>query len=271
MRAAVSASRSRQGTTPLNNSVGNESRAGSFRIAHPLIRGRRQSLWAALAFDARHVEQTFRNGAAYEDDLRTVRASLQADTGAGASSTSGFVQVSRGLDILGASNSAGLGRSRFDADAQFWKFNAAATHYRDVGSRAGLFLSADGQWSPDALLLSEEFAPGGLPYGRGYNYAEISGDSGIAGLAELRIGWDPNLRPLTFFQSYAFVDAAKVWNKSTTFGPRSAALSSAGVGVRLTFRDRITLRAEAAKPLTRTPFETGDKGWRAFASLWAGF
>jgi hemolysin activation/secretion protein len=271
LRAAVSASRSRQGTTPLNNAVGNESRAGSIRIAHPLMRGRRQSLWASLAFDARHVEQTFRNGATYEDDLRTVRAALQADRGTGSSSTSGFVQVSRGLDILGASDAEGLGRSRFDAESEFWKFNAALSHYRDVGSRAGLYLSADAQWAPDALLLSEEFAPGGLPYGRGYNYAEISGDSGLAGLAEFRIGWDPHLRPLTFFQSYAFVDAAKVWNKSTAFGPHSAALASAGLGLRLTFRDRITVRAEAAKPLTRTPFETGDKGWRAFFSLWAGY
>jgi hemolysin activation/secretion protein len=271
LRAAVSASRSRQGTTPLNNAVGNESRAASIRVAHPLVRGRRQSLWASLAFDARHVEQTFRNGASYEDELRVARAALQADSGAGGSSTSGFVQVSRGLDIFGASDDGGAGRSRFDADGEFWKLNFGASHYRDVGRRAGLYLSADGQWSPDALLLSEEFAPGGLPYGRAYNYAEISGDSGLAGLAELRVGWDPGLRPLTFFQSYAFVDAAKVWNKSTSFGPRSAALSSAGLGLRLTFRDRVTLRAEAARPLTRTPFETGDKDWRGFFSLWAAF
>jgi len=50
----------------------------------------------------------------------------------------------------------------------------------------------------------------------------------------------------------------------------SSALASAGVGLRLSFKN-VTLRFEAAKPLTRTPFETGDKDWRGFVSLWTGF
>lgn len=270
LRAAVSASRSREGTTPLNNAVGNESRAASLRLAHPLARGRKQSLWAALTLDARHVEQVFMNGAGYADDLRVVRGSLQADRASGTSSLSGFVQVSRGLDILGATEKPG-GGSRFGADGQFWKVNAGASHYRDIGRRAGVFVSADAQWAPDRLLLSEEFAPGGLPYGRAYNYAEISGDSGVAGLAELRYGFAPKRPPISFFQTYAFVDAAKVWNKPAAFTARSMAFASAGAGMRVTLRDRVTLRLEAARPLTRTPFETGDKHWRGFVSLWAGF
>lgn len=275
LRGAVSASRSRQGTTPLNNAVGTESRAGSLRIAHPIARGRRESLWASGVIEARHVEQVFLNGAAYADDLRILRGGLQADRATATSSTGGYVQVSKGFEVLGATEAKGTGHSRFDADGDFWKLNAGAHHYNDIGRLAGLYLAADGQWAPSPLLLSEEFAPGGLPYGRAYNYAEISGDSGLAGLAELRVGWDPKLRPLTFFQTYAFVDGAKVWNRRNALTPRgatrSAAFSSAGAGLRLTFRDRITVRMEAAKPLTRTPFETRDKGWRGFVSVWAGF
>lgn len=271
LRGVISASESRQGTTPLNNNVGTESQAASLRIAHPLARSRRESLWAALVVDGRHVEQAFRNGASYSDDLRVVRASLQADQAMGASSSSAYVQASRGLEILGATKRTGFGNSRFDADGAFWKVNFGASHYRDVGQRAGVYLSADGQWSPDRLLLSEEFAPGGLPYGRAYNYAEISGDSGVAGLAEFRYGFAPKASPVSFFQTYAFVDAAKVWNKATPAGPRSAAFSSAGAGVRLTLRGRFTVRVEAARPLTRTPFETRDKDWRGFAALSAWF
>lgn len=271
LRGAISASRSRQGTTPLNNNVGTESQAASLRIAHPLIRGRRQSLWAAVMVDGRHVEQAFRNGASYSDDLRVVRGSLQADRAMGGSSFSAYVQGSRGLEILGATRRPEFGNSRFDADGSFWKVNFGASHYRDVGQRAGVYLSADGQWSPDRLLLSEEFAPGGLPYGRAYNYAEISGDSGLAGLAEFRYGFAPKASPISFFQTYAFIDGAKVWNKPAAFGSRSAAFSSAGAGVRLTLRSRFTFRVEATRPLTRTPFETGDKDWRGFTSLWASF
>jgi len=271
LRGAISASRSRQGSTPLNNNVGNESRAASIRMAVPLVRGRRESLWAAVIGDARHVEQVFTNGGSYSDDLRVLRGSLQADRGDASSTSSAFVQVSRGLDVLGATARAGVGNSRFDADGQFWKVNAGGSHYRDLGTKAGVYLAADAQWAPDQLLLSEEFAPGGLPYGRAYNYAEISGDSGIAGLAELRFGFAPKRSAVSFFQTYVFADAAKVWNKPTSFGLRSAALASAGGGVRLTLRDRVTLRVEAARPLTRRPFETKDKDWRGFVSLWAGF
>ncbi|WP_296595529.1 ShlB/FhaC/HecB family hemolysin secretion/activation protein [Phenylobacterium sp.] len=271
IRGAASASRSRQGTTPLNNNVGTQSQAASLRITHPIVRGRRESLWASVMLDGRHVEQAFSNGAAYADDLRVLRASLQADRGRGDGSLSGYLQVSRGLEILGATRKVGFDNSRFDADGSFWKFNAGVSHYRDVGERAGVYVSADGQWAPDPLLLSEEFAPGGLPYGRGYNYAEISGDSGVAGLAEFRYGFAPQRSPVSFLQTYVFVDAAKVWNKRTAFGGRSAAFSSAGAGARLTLNGRLTMRLEAARPLTRTPFEARDKDWRAFASLWAWF
>jgi hemolysin activation/secretion protein len=271
LRGAVSASRSDQGVTPLNNTVGNESRAASLRLTHPLRRGRHQSLWVGVAVDARHVEQVFMNGAGYADDLRVIRASLQADQSRAGASTSLFAQVSRGLDVLGATDAKGTSHSRFDADGAFWKINTHASHYRDLGSRAGVYFAADAQWSPDPLLLAEEFAPGGLPYGRAYNYAEISGDSGVAALGELRYGFAPAQPAISFFQTYAFVDAAKVWNKATPFGASSAAFASAGGGVRITLQERITLRLEAARPLTRTPFETGDKDWRAFASIWASF
>jgi hemolysin activation/secretion protein len=271
LRAAASASRSRQGTDPFNNTVGNESQAASLRLAYPLVRGRKHSLWAAVMVDARHVEQAFVGGGRYADDLRVARASLQTTHGDGSSSTSGFVQVSKGLDVLGATDRPSRNNSRFDADGQFWKVNLAVSHYRDLGRFAGVYVAADGQWTPDRLLLSEEFAPGGLPYGRGYNYAEITGDSGVAGLAELRLGFAPKAQAVSFLQTYAFIDAAKVWNRETPFGVPSAALASAGGGVRVTFRDRVTLRLEAARPLTRTPFETGDKGWRAFGALWASF
>ena len=267
LRAAVSASQSRQGAAPLNNKVGTESQAASLRIAHPLVRARKQSVWAAVTLDGRHVEQSFRNGGAYADDLRVARASLQADSGQGGSSVSGYVQVARGLEILGATRSKGPSNSRFDADGGFWKLNFGGSHYRDIGPRAGVYFSADGQWSPDSLLLSEEFAPGGLPYGRAYNYAEVSGDSGAAALAELRYGFAPKASVVTFFQTYAFVDAAKVWNKASAMSVPSAAFSSAGAGVRITLRSRFTARLEAARPLTRTPYETKDKDWRAFATL----
>jgi hemolysin activation/secretion protein len=269
---AASASRSRQGAAPLNNTVGTESQAVSLRLAHPLIRDRKHAVWAAIAVDGRHVEQSYRNGGAYSDDLRVARVSVQADSRSTGSSVSGFAQVSRGLQILDATRTPSRSHSRFDADGGFWKVNVGASHYRDIGRRIGVYVSTDAQWSPNPLLLSEEFAPGGLPYGRAYNYAEISGDSGVGALAELRYGFAPKKAgPVSFVQAYAFVDGAKVWNKPSAYSLRSAAFSSAGGGLRVTVKGKITARLEAARPLTRTPYETRDKDWRVFAAISASF
>jgi hemolysin activation/secretion protein len=267
----TSAARARDASANLGQVVGNENRAGGLRLSHPLSRGRKHALWAALAFDASQVVQDWGLAGGYEDNLRVVRASLFALRQEDGRTTTAFAQVSRGLDVLGASDNPGRTRSRWDADGQFWKIQAHGSHYRDLGRRAGVYVQADAQWSPDPLLASEEFAAGALPYGRAYNYAEIAGENGAGGLVEMRYGFDPRSAALSFFQVYGFADAAKVWRKNAAPGFDSAALASAGVGTRLTFNRRVTLRIEAARPLTRTPYVTRDKDWRAFVSLTAGF
>lgn len=269
VRAAASVAEARDPSANLGGVVGNANSAAGLRVSHPLSRGRKHALWAALAFDANHVEQIGPYG--YTDDLRVIRASLYGERQGTGRNTTGFVQLSRGLDVMGATDTVSTGNSRWDADGQFWKLNAHASHYNDLGKHAGVYASVDGQYAGDPLLGSEEFAVGANPYGRAYNYAEITGESGLGGLVEFRWGWDPKLRPLSFVQLYAFADAAQVWRRNAAPGWGSASLASAGVGGRLTISQRATLRLEAARPLTRTPWATGDKDWRLFASLNAGF
>lgn len=271
LRTSASAGRARDPSANLSGVLGNENRAASLRVSHPLSRGRKHAVWAQLAFDANHVEQDLKTGAGYADDLRVVRAAVVAQRQGPGRSSEGFLQFSQGLDVLGATDRPTVRLSRWDADGQFWKVNAHASHYRDLGHIAGLFVAADGQFTDDTLLASEEFAVGANPYGRAYNYAEIAGESGVAGLVELRVGWDPKLAPLTFFQAYAFADAGQVWRRNAWPGWKDSALASAGAGVRLTVSRRATFRLEAARPLTRTPWAAGDKDWRLFASLNAGF
>jgi len=49
----------------------------------------------------------------------------------------------------------------------------------------------------------------------------------------------------------------------------SESLSSAGAGVNITLAQRVRLKFEAAKPLTRTPYDRTDRDWRYFFSLMA--
>lgn len=271
LRGAISASRSSDSGAASNTWLGNESRAGGLRASFPLRRGRDHALWLSGGLDLRHVEQNWLGAGRFKEDLSVLRISAHGDRSGPAGVSTVLAQVSAGIDAFGATDAPTWRQSRWDADGQFVKVSLQGSHYRDLGSKAGIYLATDAQWSPDALLASEEFAVGALPYGRAYNYGEISGDSGLAGLVELRLGWAMKRKPLTFFQTYGFLDGAKVWNRNAAPGWRSAALSSAGVGVRLKFSDRLSLRIEAAKPLTRIPYAQGDKDWRAFASLSAGF
>lgn len=247
----------------LSAAFGNEGRGASLRVSVPLVRERKRSLWAVAGFDARQVEQSW-NSVQTRDDLRVLRLGAQGDiTWAGGYST-GFVQISNGYEIGGR----GVARSRPDAPDSFVKVAGQGSHYRDLGRYVGLYLAVEGQWTDGALPGSEEYAVGGLPSGRAYNYGEIMGDRGLAGVMELRLGADPKRPPFTFVQAYAFLDAGKTWNEGA---PKAADLSSAGVGLRLQIARRTNIRFEAAKPIGRIPNAADDRGWRPFISISTAF
>ncbi len=264
LRGSIGVAKARDGANPLSADVGSQSVAASVSYLKPVKRNRRVNAWAQATLQARHIEQDWTDTGGYADNVVVLRGAFNADTNGPGRSSNLFAQVSAGQRGQPGSQ-PGEGLSRADASRRFVKVNVHGSHYRDLGPRTGLFLSAQGQWSPDRLLSSEEFVVGGAPYGRGYNYAEIGGDQGVAGSAELRAGFAPKRGPFSFLQAYGFFDAGKVWNLKRTGG--DADLASTGGGVRARVGDRATFTIEAARPLTRTPFERRKKTWRPFFAL----
>lgn len=264
LRGSVGVAKARDGANPMSTDVGSASVAASVSYLKPLKRDRRVNAWTQATVQARHIEQDWTDTGGYADNVVVLRGAVNADLSAPGRSSNLFAQVSAGQRGKPGSQ-PGEGLSRADASRQFVKLNVHATHYRDLGPWAGLYLSADGQWSPHQLLSSEEFVVGGAPYGRGYNYAEIGGDQGVAGSAELRAGFSPKRGPFSFLQGYGFLDVGKIWNPKRTGA--DADLASAGGGVRARVGDRATLTVEAARPLTRTPYDRRKKSWRPFFSL----
>ena len=244
-----------------------ENASMSIAYERPLIRRRNRGLWLGASFDLRHLESDWTGGSGYVDELRVARGALRGFLDDNGASTTIFLRASAGLDVLGASEASLSRRSRWDADADFVKFDLFASHYRDIGDHFGVYAAIAGQWADQPLLHSEEFSVGGPPFGRAYSYGELSGERGIAGSIELRAGGDPNLDPISFIQGYVFVDSANVWNE----GGGSASLASAGAGVRLTLNDRVTAAVELARPLDGAPAEEGNTDWRQFFSLSATY
>lgn len=254
LRAAFTVGRANDGADPVSKDIGSDSWSANLSYLKPLWRNRRINSFAQVSVNQRQVEQDWNSGGQYKDKVVALRGMISATLSEPGQSTNVWAQVSAGRrDGLPSQ------LSRADASRDFAKVNAHAAHYRDLGKHAGLFLSADGQYAPDRLLASEEFIVGGAPYGRGYSYAAIGGDSGVAGTAELRAGFKPDLKGVSFVQGYGFLDAGRAWNR----GAGSVDLASTGVGVRVRLGERATIGMEAAKPLKKVPYER-DMGWKPY-------
>lgn len=247
-----------------------DSVAASLSVTQALARQRDRSLWASAGLDVREVQQSYATGQTMTENLTVARASLWGQMKSAQGNVQASVQVSHGLDWFGATTSPQPGLTRSDATGQFTKVNASASAYRDVGRYAGVYVAGSAQWSDDPLLGSEEFYVGGSETGRAYGYGELSGESGVSAVVELRAGWDPSPTEITFFQVYAFADTGRVWNRGPT-GHTDADLASAGFGTRVTFAGRATVRAEFAKPLSAVPAGQVDDGWRAFIAVSKAF
>lgn len=250
--------------------VESETKQISFNLTHPIIRKRKTSLWVSIGFQGCDIEEMSLGAQQYNDKLRVgyVSANFQKNHLNGV--TSIFGSARQGFNMLGASTD-GAPLSRPDADGEFTRFNLELSRYQNIGKTFGLYASFIGQSSLDPLLASEEFALGGARYGRAYDYGELTGDDGIATLVELRHGRDPELGILDFYQLYGFFDYGVVWNDNAAPEFESQSLSSAGLGLRLTFPSSLNASIEVARPLDRTPFTQSDRDWRGFFSVSKSF
>jgi hemolysin activation/secretion protein len=133
---------------------------------------------------------------------------------------------------------------------------------------------ATGQYGSGSLYASEEIAFGGLQYGRGFDTAEIVGDSGF-GMAfqpEYTIPFDwtgAGLGKGWSLTPYLLADYARAFNTAGD-GEPDGELVSAGIGLRLSASDLITLTLEADKPLNRIPLFHRNQDPRVYASLQFG-
>lgn len=270
VEAKVSASESEPGPDGIETvGTDSESQRATVTLSVPVYRRRDASYWGRFQLDAREVEDSQNGTPTLTDHLRVGRAAVQGSTSVFGGNLWSRLELSAGVTRFGGS-SEGDDRSRGDADSSFTKINVEVSHYRDLTDTFGIYGYLSGQYADDALLSAEEFAVGGLPIGRGYEYSEISGEHGIAGLVELRYGRRIETDLLQSYQFYSFYDAGAVWNEGTFEDPRDT-LASAGLGLRLSMPRNLYVEFEAARPLTRPTNAEGSRPWLGFLTLSASF
>jgi hemolysin activation/secretion protein len=242
------------------------------RALHPLLRSRAASLWLTGDIDLRDSYQRAVGVELYDDQLRVLRAGLVfAGTDPLAGVDNATLEFSRGLSILGASPRDPARRSRPDGRPDFDKLVATFSRFQPIRESWGVQASAAAQKSFQPLFSAEQFAIGGPAFGRGFDPAEYTGDDG-AGLS-VELQRDVPLLPawLRPAQLYAFYDLGAVWNGTGDGGTSRDVVSSAGVGLRLRLADTLLVGIEAAKPLFRDVITEGNRDFRLFFSLSAGF
>jgi hemolysin activation/secretion protein len=243
----------------------------SFLASHPFIRGRELSLWGNLGLEGRNLGGEQFGLTVYDERLRLVTASLNLRHSAGNGITTAFIEASRGLGGLGASDADDTRLSRIDARAEFLKVELLLSRYQNIGQAFGLYVAAAGQISSDPLPASEEFAVGGAQFGRAYDYSAILGDHGASGLVELRYGRETGRPFLKVYQLYGYYDIGWAWNRSQSLQPREASIASVGAGFRLTLPGSLFVTYESAWPVSQTPYMPIDYAWRNYFSISANF
>lgn len=247
----------------------------SATLSHPFIRLRSQNLTGSMSFTATDLRTDLFDGTQplLNDRIRSLLVGGLYDF---VDSWDGInvlaLQVSHGLDILGARTSGSPGLSRVSGRSDFTKAVADVQRVQSLGGNWSGMLAITGQYGFTSLLASEQINLGGVNFVRAYDPSELAGDSGIAGKLELQYGERLELPWLSSYQVYLYYDAGRVWNRQPAPGENPAAsATAAGAGLRFTVTEGISGTLEVGKPLTRPVAAEGDKDPRVFFGLVARF
>jgi hemolysin activation/secretion protein len=245
------------------------------QLSDPIIRSRDLNLMVNGGFAYRDVRSS--NSAAsplFNDHVRALDVGLFAnalDDWSGYSTLS--ISLIQGLNALGATTASSANKSRVGASGDYTRLTFEATHQQPLTSRLSLQLGISGQSSFNgSLLSSEQYSLGGYGYDRAFDPSEVTGDSGLAGRAELQWRAVDRASVVSGIQPYGFYEGGQVWQAAPLPGtPSSQSLYSAGVGVRFAVVRRINADLEWAMPLGPDVAQTGNRNARAFFSVSTNF
>lgn len=239
-----------------------QSTTSGFNIAlrHPVIRSRRENLNIFGMFDWRDTNSLIEDNNLSEDHIRALRIGLNYEAINSSGVTTARVELSRGLNMFGASKpDSGVTSRENGVGNEFTKLKIDAARLQRLHKRWNLLLAGSWQQSTHALLASEEFGVGGENYGRGYESSEITGDRGFAAKAELQIDFPVGWNYLQSWQFYTFYDIGLTWQLDTLPGEDDDGdfLSSKGFGIRTQITPDLSTDLTIAKPLSRGVASSG--------------
>ena len=261
--AGISAniSYSNPGSTLKQFDIEGQNRSITATLSHPWVRSRRKNISFQGSFTAKNSRTDLRSSLLTEDRLRVVRAGASADFTDRFAGVNLFgLEVSQGLDILHATNSGDLNRTRFSGREDFTKFTGNAMRIQSITERTRAVFAMNGQYALSQLFSSEEFGYGGVPFGHAYDPSQLTGDHGVSARAEGQYTTPYQNDFLRSSELYAFYDIGSVWHIENNARPWKESAASLGGGARFTLSDKLTGYVEVAKPLTTSVPARGTEG-----------
>lgn len=246
-----------------------DSLAGSVYLNRAWIRTRSVNVALRGGITSFDGQSEFTLATVSDDRIRALRAGVYADAADSASGISTLdLEYSHGLRGLGAKR-VGTGDSplsRAQGRADFSKLTLYVARLQDIAGPWSVLFAVQAQHAFDTLLAPEAFAFGGEPFGRGYDAAELLGDSGEASKAELRYGGVLGARAA--YTAYAFHDWGRVRRRAPVNEPARESAKSWGLGLRVSDASGHWQGfVEFADPIDRAVAAEGNRDPRVYAGL----
>lgn len=228
-----------------------ESNDANVVLSYPIIRSRTRSLSVFGQFDYMNNSSTSLGSLLYKDHIRDLSFSGQYTDTLWKGEDAISIVFDKGLNIFNA-NPDGF-RSRFGATSDFFKIVGTVSRNQFIGERFSLYALVTAQYADSILPAAETFIFGGPYLGRGYDWAQFTGDNGVAGKVEFRMNTAPDFPFLKQVQYYTFYDVGQMGSLIPDGLTTSGA--SVGVGVRAMLMKHLNAEGFFGKPLT-TPNAT---------------
>jgi hemolysin activation/secretion protein len=249
-------------TRPKDPPIDGEAGSLGLQLAYPLLRSYDRNLTVSGGLDGLNSDNALYGASLTSDHTRAVRAGLVYGETRPRRSVSASLILAQGLEGLGARTDLRL------TDADFSKLDLQVGVNQQLGKTVVLRLQGLTQASSGRLPAAEQLPLGGPVFGRAFPQAEIVGDYGYAGSAEL--GWiSPKPWPAALQGSelYVFADGGRTWSRARLPYATAQAydLVSAGAGVRFLIHRKTVIGLEAAKAVD-APLMEQNRPWRVLVS-----
>lgn len=225
-------------------------------IQYPVVRTQAASVTLSASFNYFDSQVlTILDALLYRDHLRPIQVGGTAtiiDHYGGNNLLNFYFR--KGLNFLGATTNTSptATTSRPGGRGDFTKMTFQASRLQQLFWRFSMFGLVQGQYAFNPLLTSEQFGFGGSQVGRGYDAAEIIGDRGFAGSAEMRMDFFPGKILLQTLELYYYYDAGVIWNIKFNPGVNmKSSATSTGFGARFSLLKYLFGNLMFTQPLTK--------------------